>query len=1017
MKYDELIILLPCHSLEDFPLYHQQEEAEGLLAAYSALWHPALLAAADRLPSWYRGDGPPEKLADKLIVVPQVTESLLLTGWAQRAKSEGACVVRKKHIRSEIVAAALAELDGGDRGVEAGLAADFLALGFCYLHVELLIRQLRQYSNLDEIHLKNETVAAANAAVNGDGPAARTHLQNCFDVLLEARERVYASDAYILDFTLVVDTTIGAALQREIESGHPTNLILAAGLLDLMHAHEPATLAALQAAVAAKQVDILGGEIEERDLPFLPLESVLHGFLAGEAKYREHLGAAPQIYARRRFGLAHVLPQVLAKLGYRAAAHFTLDDGQFPKSAQSKARWEGDDGSSIDVVARVPLDAAVSASFLSLPEKWGESMDLDHVATLTFAHWPGQTSEYYDDLRRIARYAPVLGKFTTASEYFATTSTPGEMSRFRADDYRAPYLKQAVIRKRPQPLSCYADVAKLRGRCDQAAALRMIASALGAAIEAEPEIPLQPASAPATVSPDSQPVTPNGVEPTTAAATTPAVAPSPETAPDTPAIASSAESAGMPAVTAAPAITNTPATRPLSVALEAATSPFGEPPSAELTSAIDKSLYNAAARLAAAVPRQSTKGDGGVFLFNPQSFTRRVPVVLPEVKHRPVPDGPIRSAQTFGDGTAMVVEIPAMGYAWIPQGDRSAAEKRLPKPLAEDIYVRNEFFELAIDKASGGIRSLHDYEARTNRLSQQIAFRMPGPKPKPGDVWKDPDLEAIYSRMVCEQFAITSTGPALGEITTQGKLVDPEGRALARFVQKTQCWLHHPLVVIELDLDVLEPPKTDPWNTYYCLRTAWNDDSAEIFRTAGYERLKTDAKRIETGYFIEAVTATQRTLIVADGLPYHRRIGFRTLDTLLHTRGETRRRFRFGIGLGVEHPFQAAWNHLYPPIAVPDRGANPVASPATWFFHLDRKSVIATSWTNRHDGAASLGCTIRLAETDGRPGKTRLRCLRTPSAARKVDYHGNRLEDLAIDGDAVVFELNAYEWAQVEVDW
>ncbi|HEY1068273.1 MAG TPA: hypothetical protein VGE52_19265, partial [Pirellulales bacterium] len=54
MKFEELIILLPCHSLEDFPLYHQGDEAEGLLAAWTALFHPAFLASAQTLPTWRR---------------------------------------------------------------------------------------------------------------------------------------------------------------------------------------------------------------------------------------------------------------------------------------------------------------------------------------------------------------------------------------------------------------------------------------------------------------------------------------------------------------------------------------------------------------------------------------------------------------------------------------------------------------------------------------------------------------------------------------------------------------------------------------------------------------------------------------------------------------------------------------------------------------------------------------------------------------------------------------------------
>ena len=62
MKYDELIIFLSCHGMEDFPLYHTGEEAQGLLACYTALWHPALLASAGRLPIIHRPEDPPEAL-------------------------------------------------------------------------------------------------------------------------------------------------------------------------------------------------------------------------------------------------------------------------------------------------------------------------------------------------------------------------------------------------------------------------------------------------------------------------------------------------------------------------------------------------------------------------------------------------------------------------------------------------------------------------------------------------------------------------------------------------------------------------------------------------------------------------------------------------------------------------------------------------------------------------------------------------------------------------------------------
>ena len=48
MNLQQLVILLPCHSFEDFPQHHRGDDAAGLLAGWTALWHPSLLAAANR---------------------------------------------------------------------------------------------------------------------------------------------------------------------------------------------------------------------------------------------------------------------------------------------------------------------------------------------------------------------------------------------------------------------------------------------------------------------------------------------------------------------------------------------------------------------------------------------------------------------------------------------------------------------------------------------------------------------------------------------------------------------------------------------------------------------------------------------------------------------------------------------------------------------------------------------------------------------------------------------------------
>src|SRR5438093_5593898 len=149
MKYQELLILLPCHSLEDFPTYHEGDDAQSLLASWSALWHPELLAAAGQAPSWRRVDDPPSEVRERLIVVPSVCVSRLPTGFAQRVKDEGGVLIRKTSSREEIVAAALEPLSPSDPPPPTPAPPfsppppPFLALPHRSLQTPPLTRQLR----------------------------------------------------------------------------------------------------------------------------------------------------------------------------------------------------------------------------------------------------------------------------------------------------------------------------------------------------------------------------------------------------------------------------------------------------------------------------------------------------------------------------------------------------------------------------------------------------------------------------------------------------------------------------------------------------------------------------------------------------------------------------------------------------------------------------------------------------------------------------------------------------------
>jgi alpha-mannosidase len=453
MELAELIVLLPCHSLEDFPLYHDGADAATLLSGWVAPWHPALVAAARKMPRWFRADFPPDDVKGRLFLLPEVSRRLIATGWPARVTDEGALLVDALPDRAATAAECLARAQLPSTPLADALADDFFALGYCYLMVELLTRQMRYSTNVDEPHLEAQIVAAATAAMTGEEATAREHLTRCFEVLHEARERFYPVDSYLLDISLTAPHLLGEPLRRELQRSIAPSIHLTGELVDQLAESEPASLAALRDACAAAAASVVGGDLAEQEAPHQSMAQIDAGLRQGLERFQQHLGKTPRVYVRRRFGLTPALPLLLTRHGYIGAVHATFDDGVFPAVGQSKTRWQGLDGSAIDAFGRLPIDVRRVESFLGLPSRLSETMDLDHIATVAFIHWAGETNEWFEDLRRIHRYAPILGRFVTLDEYFEKTDSPGRMNKFEPDDYRAPYLQQAVARGDSDPIS------------------------------------------------------------------------------------------------------------------------------------------------------------------------------------------------------------------------------------------------------------------------------------------------------------------------------------------------------------------------------------------------------------------------------------------------------------------------------------------------------------------------------------------------------------------------------------
>ena len=947
MTFKHLIVLLPCQSLEYLSLERDSAEAEQLLSGWTALYTPAILAQAPEMPRWASADSPPEDVVDSLVVIPECSVGVIPPNWIETAEGAGARVIRHLQRRDEIIAAALEGVDGTDSLLRSPLAPDFLSLGFCHFEVELLTRQLRYMSNLDTDRFQRHARDAVDQLVQGDESAAREQLRGAFDRLTEAREYFYPVETHLVDLTLVAETTIGESLRRELASDQPINLLVSAAVVEQIAQREPGSLALLKESLESGRTTLVGGEYEERELPLMGLEELSSQIRRGLEVYQSHLGHRPTIFGRRRFGLTPMLPQVLKKFGFIGALHFTLDEGRFPTGNQSKIRWEGLDGTEIEALARIPVDAERPESFLRMASRLGNTLDADHAATAVFAHWPGRTGPWYEDLRRMGQYGPVLGRFNSLASYFQSTMYAGQSVRYQADKYRSPYLKQESAAGVPDPISRWADHHRREAVASDVQSIRTMMALVGGGRGRSP------------------------------ASRSPAAEPAPATA--------EADTQSCP----------------------------GKDRAAD-------ELAAAAAGLAAAIKGPQVRVREGILVLNPRSHAIRLPVDVSHLDPSPEIARPVIAAGVSDDRRQVLLEVPAMGFAWVGPGTAEEPAGRNPRKggksakdevlAVEENQLRNEYFQVRVNPTTGALQSIQSYAVRGNRLAQQLAMRLPAESRN----LEDPEAEENYSLMAADEIVATVPGPMTGRIVSRGRLMDRDGSRLARFVQTMTARRGSPILELDIELEVERLPEGNPWNSYYAARLAWTDETADVFQGVGLCRQPSEGKFLEAPHFIDIRSPRTQLTVLPGGLPYHRRYGLRKLDTLLVVPGETARRFRLGIGVDVKYPAHAAMDFLAMPGELVLRGARPADSWG-WLFHLDARNVLATRWEPLFAEGKATGFRVRLLETEGRSVALGLRSFRPVASARKTDFLGEVQSELSVEEDQVNVEIGPREWIQVEV--
>jgi hypothetical protein len=429
-----MIILYPCTNFESLASDRTVSEAEELFAAWGAAYHPAVLEAAGELPRWESATYPPFNLGNEAIFIPPCCDSFLHADWLQQ--HENNIIIQNLTKREEIVDAFLTTKNAPYRDFTPEFAADFCALGTARFLTDLLARHLHYMNSSDDSHLKTLVFDSIKSYRDGDFEAANKHLGEAFDEIGQMKDNYYPIQNYFLDLTLVTETTTGLLLQNLLNDRKKINLFISSNTLKTLPEMNPETFAVLKAAVENKKVELIADDAEPGPLPLLPILDTADRILEGNAVFRDLLNVSPKIFGRLRAGLTPVLPQLLKLAGVTGAIHFApLDGWRIKENEQSKMIWQGIDGTKLDTLVRYPVDASQTVSFFEFADQLGETISSDHAPTTVFAQFPGQTSSWLDDLRRMSKFATTLGKFMGVETYFDDTPQCGGTQQLGSEKY------------------------------------------------------------------------------------------------------------------------------------------------------------------------------------------------------------------------------------------------------------------------------------------------------------------------------------------------------------------------------------------------------------------------------------------------------------------------------------------------------------------------------------------------------------------------------------------------------
>lgn len=433
----QVTVFLPCHALADLPDWLDESEADAVLAAWTAAWHPAILAATRGLPDWASLDLPWTRSGGVVGVVPPGMADRFQAGAAAAATDEQEFLqdCDPDHLEAALLAAC--GIVAADSRTEAAwqrdLVADFHSLGLAMLLSERLALRMRTETSLDTSGFPEAVRGAAEAWQAGEQERARTQLAEAFGCLEAARDHYYAVDCWCLDLVLLAASSL-AGLDAELDSPAALALLADPETVASLQAESPQLLTRISQRAAAESLGVIGSISPAVPPPLLSAEQLDRELARGRDAWLEAVAVQPQVFAQQAGPVHPLLVQLLPRLGYRGLLWSSFDGGSLPEPGMSRFQWE-DGRAEIAAAACKLIDARAAGAVLSLPATLGDAMDHDHTVMLLFCHHAGTASRWFGLLRRAACWTGVFGRFVTPESLLAETADSAGPVRFEPDSF------------------------------------------------------------------------------------------------------------------------------------------------------------------------------------------------------------------------------------------------------------------------------------------------------------------------------------------------------------------------------------------------------------------------------------------------------------------------------------------------------------------------------------------------------------------------------------------------------